>query len=298
MIVLSAVNSKLLFEIKKRVKFMRSIEIFVIFTVRTLYLAIVTWGERPDELVPNAEFCQLLLEQMRSGFVRCELLRKLRAVVSLDTKNLKWSGFDQMLQKDGRRVRAVLLKGFQIAPAGELVDCCVLVELLSFCISNDADLWHELHINLNSFARKVHLFVRFWNIFRVWLFFSHLTLTAQDTIKSGDRALVAASAQLYPEYNQTGMRISSAEVCDLAQFSFRMLVRVVMGPVRSVGKKLDVAVISALPTVDILAVHIVLDGGFRYTVLLSVVQKRLTKPHSLCYSIHDECVALSVVSFV
>ena len=274
MIVLSAVNSKLLFEIKKRIKFMRSIEVFVIFSVRTFYLAIMARSKRLDELVPDAESVQLTLKQVRHRrLIGKESLGKFSAIVGLDTEDLKRSGFDQVFQKDGRRIRAVLLKGFQIAPAGKFIDCSVLVKLLAFCVSNDTDFWNKLHINLNSFTRKVHLFIRFWNVLGIWQFSCHLTLTAQNTIQSGNRALIAASAQLYPEYNQTGMRISSAEVCDLTQFSFCMLVRVVMGPVRSVGKRLDVAVVSALPAVDVLAVHIVLDGCFGYAVLLGVVQK-------------------------
>lgn len=56
MIVLSAVNNQLLLEIRKRIEFMRSIEIFVVFAVRTLYLAIVPWSERSNEFVSNAEF--------------------------------------------------------------------------------------------------------------------------------------------------------------------------------------------------------------------------------------------------
>lgn len=42
---------------------------------------------------------------------------------------------------------------------------------------------------------------------------------------------------------------------------------------RSIGERLNVAVISALPAIDVLTIHIVLDGGFGYAVLLSVVQK-------------------------
>ena len=73
-----------------------------------------------------------------------------------------------------------------------------------------------------------------------------------------------------------------------------MLVRMVVWPVWSIGKRLDVTGISTLPSVDVLTVHVVLDGCFRYAVFFGVLQKWLTKLHSLCYTIHDECVALSV----
>ena len=80
--------------------------------------------------------------------------------------------------KFGSDPRTVLLKGFQIPPAGKLVDCSILVELLSFCISNDTDFWHELHVNLYSLTWKVHLFVRFLDIFWIWQLNSNLSLTA------------------------------------------------------------------------------------------------------------------------
>lgn len=38
----------------------------------------------------------------------------------------------------------------------------------------------------------------------------------------------------------------------------------------SIGERLNVAVISALPAIDVLTIHIVLDGCFGYAVLLSV----------------------------
>ena len=62
-----------------------------------------------------------------------------------------------------------------------------------------------------------------------------------------------------------------------------------------IGKGLNIAVISALPAVDLTTVHVVLDGRLSHTVLFSVVQKGLTEPHSLCYSIHGECIVLSML---
>lgn len=140
---------------------------------------IVPRSERFNEFVPDAECFQLLLEQMlHRRLIGNESLGKFSAIVGLDTENLKRSSFDQMFQKDSGGIRAVLPKSFQIAPTGELVDCSVLVELLTFCISNDTDFWNKFHVNLYSLTGKVHLFVRFWDVFWVWLFFSHLTLTA------------------------------------------------------------------------------------------------------------------------
>ena len=69
MIIFSAVNSKLLFEINKRIGFMRCIEIFIIFAMRTLNLAIVPWYECFDELMPDAKFFRFLFKQMKSDLV-------------------------------------------------------------------------------------------------------------------------------------------------------------------------------------------------------------------------------------
>lgn len=69
MIVFSTVNSKLLFEIMKRIKFMRSIEVFVIFAMGAFHLSIMPWRKWLNELVPDTEFFQFLLEQMRAGLV-------------------------------------------------------------------------------------------------------------------------------------------------------------------------------------------------------------------------------------
>lgn len=91
---------------------MRSIEVFVIFTVRTLDFAIVPGCKGLNELVANAKFLQFHLEQVRSGFIGNELFCKLSSVICLDALDLEWRSLDQMLQKDSRRIRTVFLKCF------------------------------------------------------------------------------------------------------------------------------------------------------------------------------------------
>ncbi len=49
-------NSKLLFEVIKRIELVASIEVFVIFPVAPFNLAIVPRRIRLNELVPDAEF--------------------------------------------------------------------------------------------------------------------------------------------------------------------------------------------------------------------------------------------------
>lgn len=79
---------------------MRSIKLFVIFTVTALDLAIVAWGIRTDELVANAKLFQLQLK--KRGFVggfRQEAVSKLGAVVCLDTFNEIWEFFTTWRRK-------------------------------------------------------------------------------------------------------------------------------------------------------------------------------------------------------
>ena len=65
---------------------MGSIEIFVIFTVRALYLAIVPRSKRFNELVLDAEFFQPLIKQMRHRrLFGNESLCKFSAIVGLNT---------------------------------------------------------------------------------------------------------------------------------------------------------------------------------------------------------------------
>ena len=86
---------------------MRSIEIFIIFTVRTLDFAIVPRCKRLNELVANAKLLQFHLEQMRLGFIRNELLCKLGSVIYLYALNLEWSGLEDAPERQLRNTSCV-----------------------------------------------------------------------------------------------------------------------------------------------------------------------------------------------
>lgn len=62
-VIFSTVNSKLSLEIIKRVELFHGIEIFVVLTMRTLHLPIMSWGKRPDELVVNTTLFERMLKQ-------------------------------------------------------------------------------------------------------------------------------------------------------------------------------------------------------------------------------------------
>ena len=64
-VVLSLPNSKLLFEVCKGIKTAARIETLLVLAVAALYLAIVSRGVRPDELMTDAKLLRGRLEQGR-----------------------------------------------------------------------------------------------------------------------------------------------------------------------------------------------------------------------------------------
>ena len=55
MIVGTLPNSQLLLKILERVKVMRGIEFFIVFTVASLNLSVVSWGIRLNEFVADTK---------------------------------------------------------------------------------------------------------------------------------------------------------------------------------------------------------------------------------------------------
>ena len=64
-IVFAKVNSKLCFEVGKRVKFVCGVEVFVIFAVRTLYFTVMARGEWSDQLVGNLSLFERALKERK-----------------------------------------------------------------------------------------------------------------------------------------------------------------------------------------------------------------------------------------
>ena len=78
-------NGKLSFKVIKRVEFVRGIEIFVVFAVRTLYFAVVTWGKWTNQFVCNLSLFERALKErkiIRRG--AAEALGKFKSVVGLN----------------------------------------------------------------------------------------------------------------------------------------------------------------------------------------------------------------------
>ena len=93
------------FKILKRIKSVSGVKIFVIFSVGTLYLAVMSWRVGFDELVSYPTLFEARLKQCGSGIFRVsEPLGKFHSVIGLNTFNRKFKGFEHMLQKYGRTI--------------------------------------------------------------------------------------------------------------------------------------------------------------------------------------------------
>ena len=63
MVVSALTDRELLFEIIKGIETVRSIELFVVFSVRPLDLAVVPRGKNSNEFVPDAKLAQRLFKK-------------------------------------------------------------------------------------------------------------------------------------------------------------------------------------------------------------------------------------------
>ena len=105
---------------------MVSIEVFVILAVGTLDLAIVPWRVGTNELMADASLFETRLEQAGTVVAGEQTFGELSAIVRLNAKNLERRSLDQVFQKLGGGIGAMLLKGFQIPPTGEFVNGSIL----------------------------------------------------------------------------------------------------------------------------------------------------------------------------
>lgn len=65
-VIPAVINLKLLRKVLKRIEGMSGIEALVILPVAPLYLAVMSWRIRPDQLVTDAVKSQMHLKQSRS----------------------------------------------------------------------------------------------------------------------------------------------------------------------------------------------------------------------------------------
>ena len=251
-------------KVLKRVKTVRGIETLVILAMASLYFAVMSGSEGPDLLMPDPILLQPFLEQGQiGGGVRLESFGEFRSVIGLYALDGEREGLYQMLQKDRRGIRAVLLKGFHIAPAGVFVDRRVLEKLSA----NDLAVFQaggrdEFHVDLNALAGIAHLLIGLGNVLGVWRLDRHDPLASQNTVQTGDGTLIAALSELHPEDNQTGMGVTASHIGNQFQLRWRMLIGMAVWPSGEISERVPGAVITVLPAVDILAIDVIADSRF------------------------------------
>lgn len=203
-----------------------------------------------------------------------EAVGEFGTIVCLDAFNRTGEGFYQMLKEHSGGIGTMLLKSLHKTPAGKLINGCVLEETLaSQAGMGKTDGRNEFNINLNALSGMIHLLVGFRDVFGILGFDSHHFLLPKETIQSCNRAGIAPLAKLDPEDNQTCIRISAAHITNEFRFGVGMLIGMVKRSSGVIPKGVNGAVITAFPTVDILAVGLVFDGRLRNTIFICVINK-------------------------
>jgi len=95
----------------------------------------------------------------------------------------------------------------------------------------------------------------------------------KDAVEAGDGTGIAPLHEFDPEDNKSGMRVPAAHVKDQFQLLRGMLIGMRMRPGGKIPEGIPGPVITVLPPINILTVHMVMDGSFSNAVLFSVVNK-------------------------
>ena len=90
---------------------MRSIKALIIFSMASFNLSVMPWCEGTDKFVPDTVFFQMHLEKRRFITKGGKAIRKLRAIIRLDTFNGIRKSFHTVFNKLGRRKGIMLLEG-------------------------------------------------------------------------------------------------------------------------------------------------------------------------------------------
>ena len=83
------------------------------------------------------------------------------------------------------------------------------------------------------------------------------------------------------------MGVPAAHVANEGQFRFCMLIGVPVGSARPAGQRLDAAVESRLPTVDVRPALVVPAAGLRNTMFLNIFHQGVAVFHIFCYTVHE-----------
>ena len=158
---------------------MSGIKPFIVFPVAAFHFSVVSGRIRPDQLVTDAVAFQMYLKEGGLVSVGSKAVGKLWPIVRLDAFNGKRKRFHQVFHEHGRGISAVLIKGLHKPPPGELINGGILEKMLTDNPAVDeAGRGDELHINLDTLSRVIHLLIGLWNILRVRRMDSHDALSA------------------------------------------------------------------------------------------------------------------------
>jgi len=271
-IVPPIVQLELFGEVLKRVKGMRGVEPFIVFSMTALDFSIMPGCEGTDLFVPYPIFGKALLKECQICHGGCiEAFREFRTVVSLYAFDRHRKHFDQVFQKDSGRIRVMLIERFHIPPPGVFVNRRVLIELLSSRLIDQANGGHILHIDLDALPRILHLLIRLGDVFGISRLDRHDPLPLHDAIEPGDGTGIAMLPELDPEDNQTSMRIPSAHIGDEFKLLRGMLVGMAVRAPGTVAEGTPGTVVAVHPAVDVLPVDAVADRGLCNAVLLRVL---------------------------
>lgn len=217
-------------KICERIKAVRSVEFFVVFTVATFNFTVVPRSVRTNQLVPDAELLQSFLKERwpLAAFWK-KSIREFGAIIGLDAFNNIWKLFHDMTQKSGRRVSAVFLKRLQIAKSTEFIQKRVLKPLHSRFLSHHANSGNEFDVDLNSLLWISHLLIRLRDI--LGEFYHRRIALAQKAVQSRNRPSVAAQTQFYPKHYNACVGAPSTHIQDELDLFRRMLVWMAMWPV-------------------------------------------------------------------
>lgn len=253
---------------------MRRVKALVILPVAAFHLPIVPWRKRPDDFVADPVHFQVLLEE--SGFfsVSSKTVGKFCPIVCLDAFDGAGEGFQQMLYEQGGGIGIMFLKSLHKAPSGVFINGCVLVELLSdYLAVFQTDRRDKFYVYLNPLSGIIHLFIGFRDILWIWRMNGHNALFSKKSIKSGNGSGIPALPELKPENDQSGIRITSADISDQPDLFGSMLIGMMEGTSGAVPKGVPGAIIAAFPTINILSVGFIFNSGFGNAKFLSVLDK-------------------------
>ena len=165
----------------------------------------------------------------------------------------------------------MFFKCFQITKTTIFVKKGILIPLRARLLSHHTRFRNILHINLNSLAGVLHLFIRLWYILWIRKLYCKLVSSSQKTIQARDGSSVTTLTQLYPEYDKACVLIASEHVQDQLDLFRCMLVWMTVRTMRTICQRLQCAVIALEPAMDVLTVGFVPNSSLCDAIFLSIM---------------------------